>query len=70
MGNKKIIAIAYSFVFEVVVTIGVGFLLGRLLDKWLNTNILFTILFMMIGVFGSLYLLVRRVNKVEDQNEE
>lgn len=68
--DKKVIAIAYNFVGEVVLAILVGFFAGWYLDKWLNTSPLFLILLMLAGVFGSIYLLIRRVNKVEDKNEK
>ena len=68
--NKKVIAIVYSFVGEVFASILIGFFIGRFLDEWLNTTPLFMISFMLFGVFGSLYLLIRRVNKVEENNED
>lgn len=67
--DKRIIAIVYSFVGETVVSIFFGFFAGRFIDGLLNTSPLFMILLMMSGVFGSLYLLVRRVNRVEDKDE-
>jgi F0F1-type ATP synthase assembly protein I len=68
--NNKVIAIVYSFVGEVFASILIGFFVGRFLDRWLNTYPTFMILFMLMGVFTSLYLLIKRVNNVEDKNEK
>lgn len=68
--DKKILAIVYNFVGETVVSILFGLLIGRQLDIWLHTYPLFMILFMMLGMFASLYMLVKRVNKNSgDKNE-
>jgi F0F1-type ATP synthase assembly protein I len=68
--DKKILAIVYNFVGETVVSILFGLLIGRQLDIWLHTYPLFMILFMMLGMFASLYMLVKRVNKNDgDKNE-
>lgn len=67
--NKKVIAVVYSFVGEVFTSILIGFFLGRFLDNWLNTTPLFMVSFMLFGVFGSLYLLIKRVNKVGENDE-
>lgn len=67
--NKKAIAIAYSFVGEVVLLIVGGMVVGHFIDNWLNTTVLFTIILMLFGVGVSLYLLVKRVNKLEDKHE-
>lgn len=67
--NKRAIAIVYSFVGEVFASIMIGFFLGRFLDNTLNTSPLFMISFMLLGVFASLGLLIKRVNHVEDNNE-
>ena len=68
--NNKAIAIVYSFVGEVFASILIGFFVGRFLDNWLNTYPLFMVSFMLLGVFTSLYLLIKRVNKVEDKDEK
>lgn len=68
--DKKILAIVYNFVGETVVSILFGLLIGRQLDIWLHTYPLFMILFMMLGMFASLYMLVKRVNANDgDKNE-
>ena len=63
--SSKVLLIAMQFVANVLVTIGIFLVLGLLLDRWLNTDVLFTIIFIVLGVFAGVYNLIRKVNRVE-----
>jgi len=71
MATKKpnkwsVYALASGFVFETITIIALGFLAGYYLDKWLHTDILFTVILMLFAVFYSVFHLIQRVNKMED----
>ncbi len=66
----KVYSIVSSFIFEIIVTVGISFLIGYFLDELLNTVVLFKIIFIVIGVFAGLKNLVSRVAKLEDKDEE
>lgn len=57
--------IASSFAFEVIIVVGLFTALGYILDRWLGTNPLLLIVFILIGVFAGVYNLIRKINKVE-----
>ena len=67
--NWNVYAIVSGFVFETILIIALGFVGGYYLDKWLNTDILFTALFMVIAVFYSVYHLIKLVNRAGDSDE-
>lgn len=64
----RTLVIVSGFVFEMVALIGIGFLVGNYLDKWLNTDILFTVITMLIAVFFGIWQLIKHVGKLEDFN--
>ena len=66
----KVYSIVSSFIFEIIVTVGISFLIGYFLDEILNTVVVFKIIFIVIGVFAGLKNLVNRVAKLEDKDEE
>ena len=62
----KAYAIVSSFLFSILVIIGIGFGIGYFLDELLNTNIIFKVLLSLIGIFSGIIYLIIRVNKLED----
>lgn len=66
----KVYSIVSSFIFEIIATVGISFLIGYFLDELLNTVVVFKIIFIVIGVFAGLKNLVSRVAKLEDKDEE
>ena len=66
--NVKGIMIATSFAFEAMLIVGLFTLLGYLLDMWLRTVFIFTLLFILLGVFTGIYNLIKKINKVEEKN--
>jgi F0F1-type ATP synthase assembly protein I len=66
----KIYSIVSSFIFEIIATVGISFVIGYFLDEWLHTVFVFKFLFIMIGVFAGIRNLIKRVYKVEESNEE
>lgn len=66
----KIYSVVSSFIFEIIVTVGVSFAIGYFLDIWLHTVVLFKIVFIVIGVFAGLRNLIVRIAKVEEKEDE
>jgi len=62
----KAYAMVSSFLFSILIIIGIGFGIGYMLDELLNTNIIFKVLLSLIGIFGGIIYLIVRVNKLED----
>lgn len=75
-GNKglKIWAIFSGLAIQMGVTIGLGSFIGIKLDEQFpNEYTVFTIVFSLLGVFISLYTLIKqlqRINKKNDRDEE
>ena len=66
----KIYSVVSSFIFEILVTVGLGFAIGYFLDLWLNTVVVFKIIFIVLGVFAGIRNLIVRVNKVEETDDD
>ena len=62
----KAYAIISSFLFSILIIIGIGFGLGYILDELLNTKIVFKVSLSLIGIFSGIIYLIVRVNKLED----
>ena len=70
--NQKqwnVFALVSGFVFETLLIIALGYLAGYYLDQWLHTSFLFTVLLMLVGVFYSIYHLIKMVNSTGDEDE-
>lgn len=65
----SVLAVVSGFVFETLTIIGLGYLLGYYLDRWLHTSFVFTVVLMIVAVFYSIYHLIRTVNKQGDEDE-
>lgn len=65
----NVLAIVSGFVFETLAIIGLGFVAGYYLDQWLNTDIVFTAVLMILASLYAVYHLIRVVNKTSDDNE-
>jgi F0F1-type ATP synthase assembly protein I len=67
--NKfKAYALASSFVFEVLLIIVFGFFIGRMADRWMDSNNIFTVVFLIAGALYSVYHLIHTASKMEDHN--
>ena len=66
----KAFALVSGFAFTMIVIIGMDAFLGITLDNYLDTNVLFTIIFTVFGIFAGVFNLIRKVSKLEDENEE
>lgn len=60
----KAYAIVSTFVFEVILVVGVFVTIGYFLTEWTN-SVVFIIIFSILGVFAGIFNLIRKVNKVE-----
>lgn len=66
--SLAIIGLVSSFAISMVLTIGGLVIFGVLLDSWLNTGVIFTIIGGVLGVFSGIYNLIRQVLKMEEKN--
>ena len=64
----KTLAVVSGFVFEVILLIGLGFICGTYLDRWLGTDIVFTVLLMIFFMFFGIVMFIVRINKMEERN--
>ena len=72
MKDKKalaIIGLVSAFAFSMLLTISGLIIFGVMLDGWLNTNPIFTIIGGVLGVFAGIYNLIKQVIKMEERNE-
>lgn len=68
--SLKIYSVISTFMYEIIATVGISFLIGYFLDKLLNTVFVFKLVFIIIGVFAGIRNLIKRVYKVEKSDEE
>ena len=61
-------ALVSGFAVTMIVIIGISVFLGVTLDGYLNTNVLFTVIFSVFGIFSGIYNLIRKVSKLEEQD--
>lgn len=66
----KVYSVVSTFVFEIIITVGISFFIGYYLDQLLHTVFVFKLIFIVIGVFAGIKNLIDRVTKLEDRNEE
>lgn len=66
----KVYSVVSSFIFEIIITVGVSFAIGYYLDILLHTVFIFKFIFIVIGVFAGIRNLILRVSKLEDKNEK
>ncbi len=66
----RLFAIATSFIYEAVAAIGIGFLLGRLLDNALDYENVFIIIFMFIGALAAIRNLMVRVYRLGARKDD
>jgi ATP synthase protein I len=45
------------------------FAIGYYLDKWLNTKVIFIIVFVLLGIAGGGYTVYRQIMEITEQNE-
>lgn len=72
MPNKKLvklIVVASNFFFEVMLSLVLGFFLGRYIDSLIGTEFIFMTIFMVIFMLASIIIFIRRLIKLGNQNE-
>lgn len=66
--SLAIIGLVSSFAISMVLTIGGLVIFGVILDGWLNTDVVFTIIFGVLGVFAGIYNLIKQVIRLEEKD--
>jgi F0F1-type ATP synthase assembly protein I len=54
----RVYSVVSSFLFEIIITIGISIAIGYFLDEWLNTVFVFKLIFIIIGVFAGIRNLI------------
>jgi len=62
----RVYSVVSSFLFEIMVTVGISIAIGYFLDEWLNTVFVFKLIFIIIGIFAGIRNLIVRVSRLED----
>lgn len=61
MKNIRYLTLITQLGIDVISGIAVGIILGMLLDKWINTNNIFTFILMLLGLFSGLRIAYKRL---------
>ncbi len=64
----KAYSLVSSFLFSILIIIGIGFGVGYFLDELFNTVFIFKVLLSLFGIFSGIIYLIVRVNKLEDKD--
>lgn len=62
------IGLVSAFAFSMLLTIAGLIIFGVILDGWLDTGNLFTIIGGVLGVFAGIYNFIRQLLKLEERN--
>lgn len=65
-----VIGLVSAFAFSMILTIAGLIIFGIILDNWLDTGNLFTIIGGVLGVFAGIYNFIRQLLKLEERNEK
>ena len=65
----NLIGLVTAFGFSMILTIAGLIIFGYILDQWLHTGSVFTIIGGVLGVFAGIYNFIRQVLKLEERNE-
>ncbi len=66
----RVYSVVSSFLFEIIITVGISIAIGYFLDEWLNTVFVFKLIFIIIGIFAGIRNLIVRVSRLEDIDGE
>ena len=66
----NLIGLVTAFGISMILTIGGLVIFGYLLDQWLDTDVVFTIIGGVLGVFAGIYNFIRQVLKLEEKDEK
>jgi len=72
MPNKKLvklIVVASNFFFEMILALGLGFFLGRIIDDYFETEFIFMTILMVVFMLSAIFIFIRRLIKLGNQNE-
>lgn len=76
MKNFRYLTLITQLGIDIISGIAVGIVLGTLLDKWIKTNGIFTIILMLLGLFSGLQIAYKRLQSFikksdkKNKNEE
>ena len=63
-----IFSLVTAFAFSMLLTIAGLIIFGVLMDGWLNTGSVFTIIGGVLGVFAGIYNLIRQIIRLEEKD--
>ena len=66
----NLIGLVTAFGISMILTIGGLIIFGYIMDQWLETGVVFTIIGGVLGVFSGIYNFIRQVIKLEEKDEK
>lgn len=66
----NLIGLVTAFGISMILTIAGLIIFGYILDQWLDTDVVFTIIGGVLGVFAGIYNFIRQVLKLEEKDEK
>jgi len=66
----NLIGLVTAFGISMILTIAGLIIFGYILDQWLGTDVIFTIIGGVLGVFAGIYNFIRQVLKLEEKDEK
>ena len=66
----NLIGLVTAFGISMILTIAGLIIFGYILDQWLETGVVFTIIGGILGVFSGIYNFIRQVIKLEEKDEK
>lgn len=66
----NLIGLVTAFGISMILTIAGLIIFGYILDQWLETGVVFTIIGGVLGVFAGIYNFIRQVIRLEKRNEK
>jgi predicted F0F1-ATPase subunit len=65
-GAAMLSTVGLTLAFSTIIGVGIGYLI----DRWLHTDPIFTVIFLVIGTIAGFVEMIRTISQVEKQDEE
>jgi F0F1-type ATP synthase assembly protein I len=65
-GTARLSTIGLTLAFSTIIGVGIGYLL----DRWLHTDPIFTVIFLVIGTIAGFVEMIRTVSQVSQDEEQ
>jgi F0F1-type ATP synthase assembly protein I len=65
-GTAQLSTIGLTLAFSTIIGVGIGYLL----DRWLHTDPIFTVIFLVIGTIAGFVEMIRTISRAEQDEEQ